>query len=143
MSDLKVFTVDPSTGAMRLGVPKPAQTISGIDLLVQIVALAFLNNGGRSISNPGRAGGLRAYIGSYNIDPDDPSELFTDIQLMTSRVDEMIKLEQVNTSRPPSERLRSLQLADIVPNEEDLSVEVVVRVVNEEGAVANAVVVTP
>jgi hypothetical protein len=143
MSDLKVFSVDSSTGAMRLGIPKPGQLVSGIDLLVQLVALAYLNNGGRSISNPGRAGGLRAYIGAYNIDPDDPSELFADIQLMTSRIDEMIKLEQVNTSRPPSERLRSLQLADIVPNEEDLSVEVVVRVVNEEGTATSAVVVTP
>jgi hypothetical protein len=141
MADMKVLTRDPSTGVLTLGVPTPPEYIEGIDLLVQIVALLYLNNGGRSIANPGRAGGLREFIG-INYDPDDPQEVFADIQLMTSRIEQMIKEEQVYTSRPPSERLQRLQLIDIIPNEEQREIDIRVAVVNEEQSVSELVVTT-
>lgn len=140
MPDLQLLIRDPGTGRLRLGSPKPPVKISGIDLLVQIVALLLMNNGGRSIVSPGRAGGLRALLGT-NFDPEDPSELFADIRLIVSRVEQTIKEEQVRTSRPPSERLQSLQLIDIVPDEVNFDIEVVIAVVNEEQQQAQAVVV--
>lgn len=141
MPDLKVFTTDATTGALVPGIPRPPQTVEGIDLLVQIVAILYLNNGGRSIFQPGRAGGLRGYIGMA-IDPEDPSELFADLRLMTSRIEQIIKEEQVQTRRPPSERLQSLQLVDIVPGGDQVdSVELIVAVINEEHSQAQAVVV--
>jgi hypothetical protein len=116
--------------------------VEGIDLLVQIVALLFLLNGGRSISTPGRAGGLRELLGS-NLDPDDPAELFADVRLIVSRVEQTIKEEQVRTQRGPSERLQALQLVDIIPDGDNgTSIEVIVAVVNEEQQQAQAVVVT-
>jgi hypothetical protein len=105
--------------------------VQGIDLLVQIVALLFLNNGNRSIFAPGRAGGLRSFIG-VNYDIDDPSELFADLRLVASQVEQTIKQEQESTSRPSSERLLSLQLIDIVPDDSNLEVEIIVQVINEE-----------
>jgi hypothetical protein len=141
MADMKMLSSDPYTGKLTLGIPVPPEYIEGIDLLVQIVALLYMNNGGRSIANPGRAGGLREFIG-MNYDPDDPAEVFTDIQLMTSRIEQMIKEEQVNTSRPPSERLQALRLIDIVPNEEQLELNIRVAVVNEEQNLAEMVVTT-
>lgn len=140
MPDLKIITRDPNTGRLSLGLGRPPQEVSGIDLLVQIVALLFLTNGGRSIASPGRAGGLREFIG-LAIDPNDPSELFADIQLMTSRIEQTIKEEQVLTNRPPSERLQSLQLVDIIPDDEQPEIEVIVAVVNEEQQQSQAVVV--
>ena len=101
MPDLKVLIRDPATGRLRLGLPRPPQYVSGIDKLVQIVALLFMENGGRSITTPGRAGGLRSLLGS-NINPDDPAELMADVRLITSRVEQQIKEEQVRTRRPPS-----------------------------------------
>ena len=112
-----------------------------MDLLVQNVALLYMNNGGRAIANPCRAGGLREFIG-LNYDPDDPAEIFTDIQLMTSRIEQMIKEEQANSRRPPSERLQALRLVDIIPNEEQLEIEVRVAVVNEEHTVSEMVMTT-
>lgn len=140
MPDLKVLTRDPVTGRLTPGVPRPPQQVSGIDLLVQIVALLYLNNGGRSIFEPGRAGGLRTFIG-LNYDPDDPAELFADLRLMTSRIEQMIKEEQEKTLRKASERLLSLQLLDIIPDDVNPEIEIIVQVVNEEQRTSQAVVV--
>lgn len=140
MPDLKVLTRDATTGRLIPGVPRPPQTVSGIDLLVQIVALLYLNNGGRSIFTPGRAGGLRDFIG-LNFDPDDPSELFADLRLMTSRIEQMIKEEQEQTGRPTSERLQQLLLLDIIPDPVQPEIEIIVQVINEEQQTSQAVVV--
>jgi hypothetical protein len=141
MPDLKMLILDPATGRLRLGMPRPPAKISGIDLLVQIVVLLFMNNGGRAIVAPGRAGGLRALLGS-NINPEDPSELFADVRLIVSRVEQLIKEEQVRTQRPPSERLHNLQLIDIVPDPVSPEIEIIIAVVNEEQQQSQAVVVT-
>lgn len=141
MPDIKVLVRDPTTGRLSIGLSRPPTLASGIDLLVQIVALLFLNNGGRSIVTPGRAGGLRSLLGS-NINPDDPAELFADVRLIVSRVEQLIKEEQVRTRRPPSERLANLQLIDIVPDPDNPEFEIVVMVVNEEQQQSQAVVVT-
>lgn len=139
MPDLKILISDPATGSLTPGIPRPPQYVEGIDLLVQNVALLFMNNGGRSIVVPDRAGGLRNYIG-VNFDIDDPSELFADLRLMTSQVEQQIKEEQVSTARAPSERLSALHLIDIVPDDEQPEVNIIVAVVNEEQQTAQAVV---
>lgn len=141
MPDLKLLSRDPETGRLHLGMPRPPQFVEGIDKLVQIVVLLFMENGGRSIVTPGRAGGLRALLGS-SIDLEDPSELLADVRLIVSRVEQQIKEEQGSTQRPPSERLRSLQLVDILPDATNPEIEVVVAVINEEQQQAQAVVVT-
>ena len=137
--DLKMLLADPTTGALRLGMPRPPQFVSGIDKLVQIVALELLNNGGRSIFDPAGGGGLRALVGT-NVDYDDPSEIFSDVRVTLSRVEQNIKNGQVNTTRPPSERLSQLQIVDIVPDEANLEVRVLLGVVNEEQRLGQAVV---
>lgn len=139
MPDLKMLITDPNTGRMTVGMPRPPETVSGIDLLVQIVVLLYLNNGGRSIFYPGRSGGLREYIG-LNYDNDDPSEIFADMRLIASQIEGMIKEEQVKTNRPPSERLLALRVIDIIPDETQLEIELQVQVVNEEQQTAQAMV---
>jgi len=139
MADLKILVSDPATGRLTPGMARPPQYVSGIDLLVQNVAMLYLTNGGRSIVFPDRAGGLRDYIG-MSFDIDDPSELFADIRLMTSQIEQQIKEEQVSTARPPSERLAALQVVDIVPDDEQPEINVIVAVVNEEQQTAQAVV---
>lgn len=140
MPDLKILARDKTTGRLTPGVSRPPETVEGIDLLVQVVALLFLSNGGRSIFDPGRAGGLRSFIGQ-NFDPSEPSELFADLRLMTSRVEQQIKEEQERTHRPPSERLRTLQILDIIPDPYLPEIEIVVQVINEEQETQQAVVV--
>lgn len=140
MPDIKIINIDPATGQVRLGLSRPPKEISGIDLLVQNVAILYMTNGGRSIIVPDRVGGLRKFLGA-NVDLDDPAEFFADVRMMTSQIEQQIKREQVSTSRPTSERLEALQLIDIIPNEEDSSVEIRVVVVNEDQQQQQAVVV--
>ena len=140
--DLKILVADPVTGALQLGMPRPPEFVSGIDKLVQMVALELLNNGGRSIFRPGAGGGMRALLGT-NVDYDDASELFGDVNVTLSRIEQNLKQGQATTSRPPSERLSRLQVIDIVPDESNLAVNVVVGVINEEQTVAQAVVALP
>lgn len=141
MPDLKMLVQDETTGRLRVGMPRPPELVEGIDLLVQIVVLLYLNNGGRSIFHPGRAGGLRAFLG-LNHDPEDPSELFADLRLMTSRIEQIIKEEQVQTNRAPSERLVALNVIDIIPDSDLDDIEFIVQVVNEEQQTQQAVIVT-
>lgn len=141
MSNLKVLSRDPTTGRLRLGLTVPPRSVSGIDLLVQEVALLLLNNGGRSIAFPGLGGGLRALIGT-GYSPDDPSELFADVRLIVSRVEQIIKEGQIRTRRPPSERLQSLRLIDIIPDPINPEFEIVISVINEEQQQSQAVVVS-
>ena len=141
MANLKVLFRDPATGRLRLGLPKPSQKVSGIDSLVQNVALLFMTNGGRSIASPGRAGGLRDFLGT-SVDFEDPSELFADVRLMVIQVERQIKEEQVKTRRPPSELLLALYLVDIVPDSDQPEIDIIVSVVNQEQQQAQAVVVT-
>lgn len=136
---LKMLTTDPLTGALRIGIPRPPQTVEGINALMQIVALTMLNNGGRAITRPGWAGGLRKLIGA-NLDGDDMSEVFADLRIMISTIEQLIKEDQVNTNRPPSERLQSLQLIDVTPDDSDLAVLATVAVINEEHQQSRAIV---
>jgi len=140
MPDLKVLKRDAFTGRFTPGMSRPPETVSGIDLLVQVVVLLLLNNGGRSIFQPGRAGGLREFIGQ-NFDPDDPSELFADLRLMISRAEQIIKEEQEQTHRSPAEKLLSLQLLDIIPDPEQPEIEIIVQVMNQQQQTQQAVVV--
>jgi hypothetical protein len=140
VSNLKVLVADPVTGRLTLGLSRPPVFLDGIDLLVQIVALLLMENGGRSIATPGRAGGLRNLLGS-NINPDDPAELFADVRLIVSQVEQTIKEEQVSMNRPPSVRLQSLPLIDIIPDADSTSIEILISVVNEEQQQSQAVVV--
>ena len=117
--------------------PRPPEFVSGIDKLVQIVALELLNSGGRSIFRPGAGGGLRVLLGT-NVDYEDPTELFADVRLTISQVEQNIKTAQVTTLRPPSERLAALQIVDLVPDLQDLTVTVLLGVVSEDQQLGQA-----
>ena len=139
MPNLNILSVDAGTGLLKLGLATPSDEIEGIELLVQIVTILYLTDGGRSITFPDRVGGLRQFLGN-NVNPDDPSELMADIRMMTTQIEQQIKQEQTSTGRPPSERLQALQLIDIIPNEADASIEIIVSVMNEEQQTEQAVV---
>ena len=136
--DLKMLS-RTADGTLVLGMSRPPEFLDGIDKLVQIVTLVLLTNPGRSIFTPSKGGGLRSLIG-INIDPEEPGELFADIRLMIERSRDFILQTQVNTMRPSSERLKDLQLVDIVLNDNSDQVEVLLGVINEEQDVGQALV---
>lgn len=136
--DVKVFTIS-ATGSLVMGVSRPPVMLTGIDKLVQMVALVLLTNPGRSISSPGKGGGIRSLIGT-NIDPEAPEELFADIRLMIERTKDYIIQSQANTTRDASERLKDLTLVDIVLKDDSDQGEIVLAVTNQEQDTGQAIV---
>lgn len=140
MPDLKLLSRDPNTGRLRPALSRPPEVVEGVDFLVQLVALTYLTNPGRSIISPDRGGGLRRFLGS-NFDLTDPSELFADLRVLTSQVEQIIKEEQQRTTRPPSERLSALQLVDLIPSNDQPEVDMIVQIVSEDQQQTRAIVV--
>lgn len=139
MADIKIVHKDPNTGVLTIGIPRPPQFVSGIDLLVQIVTIELLTSPGRDIIDPDAGGNLRSLIGS-NMAFDDEAEIFAEMRVMVSAAEENIKRKQRNSNRPASEQLGQLQLIDIVPDEENLQLEVILRVVSLDQQDTSAIV---
>ena len=137
--DIKVVQKDPVTDTLSIGIPRPPQYISGIDLLVQIIVIELLSSPGRDILNPGGGGNLRSLIGA-NVNFDDESEIFAEIAMMVSATERNIKQFQEAYGRPANEKLARLDLVDLVPDEENLQLEVILRATSMDQQTAEAIV---
>lgn len=137
MPDIKVVTRNEITGVLEIGISRPPQYISGIDLLVQIVVLELLHSPGRSIIDPESGGNLRSLIGSNF---DDEGEIYADVKMMINTVEKNIRAAQESTNRPSNEKLAKLVLMDIVPDEEQALLEIMLRVVSMDQQTSDAIV---
>lgn len=139
MSDVKIVSRDPVTGVLSIGISRPPQFVSGINLLVQIVTIELLHSPGRDITNPETGANLRSLIGA-NIAFDDEAEIFAEIKLMVQTAENNIKTLQASSSRPANEQLARLELMDVVPDEENLQLEIIIRVTSLDQQSTDAVV---
>lgn len=139
MSDVKIVSKDPETGVLSIGISRPPQFVSGIDLLVQVVAIELLHSPGRDIIDPDTGANLRSLIGS-SVAFDDESEIFAEIRLMVKAAEDNIKKTQASSNRPSNEQLGRLELMDIVPDEESLQLEIIIRVTSLDQQSTSAVV---
>lgn len=139
MSDVKIVSRDPVTGVLSIGISRPPQFVSGIDLLVQIVTIELLHSPGRDITDPETGANLRSLIGA-NIAFDDEAEIFAEIKLMVQTAENNIKALQTSSSRPANEQLGRLELIDVVPDEENLQLEIIIRVISLDQQSTDAVV---
>lgn len=134
MEDFKVYTRDPSTGAVTLVPPSIPTRISGRDKLVQTVILALLNNPGRNVLYPERGSGLPGLIGQSNLNPSDPTEIIASVSERIERVkDEIIDSQSTLENETPSERLQELLLVNVESGTQIDEVVVILRVVSEAG----------
>ena len=137
--DIKIVTKDANTGVLSIGIPRPPKFVSGIDLLVQIVVIELLTSPGRDISDPQSGGNLRSLIGA-NLAFSDEAEVFAEVRIMISSAEQNIKRKQRTVQRPSSEKLSRLDLIDIVPDEENLQLEIILRVVSLDQQDTEAIV---
>lgn len=139
MADVKVVTRNAETGVLEIGIPTPPQFVSGIDLLVQIVTIEFLASPGRDINEPDSGGNIRSLIGAP-VAFDDEAEIYAEIKLMVQNSERNIKRLQQASSRPSNEKLSRLDLIDVVPDETNLSLEVIMRIVSMDQQDTEAIV---
>lgn len=137
--NIKVIQKDEATGVLSIGMSRPPQYVSGIDLLVQIVVMEFLSSPGRDILNPGGGGNVRSLLGT-NVNFEDEAEIFTEISMMVSATESNIKTIQEAYNRPANEKLARLEMVDIVPDDETMQLEIILRVVSMDQQSTEAIV---
>jgi hypothetical protein len=129
--DIQIVTFNALTGLAELGLPRVPRRLRGMDMLMQIVVLAFLRNPGKDTFSPNEGSGLRAAIGQYNMT--NTSEVSA-LCLQRAKV---VETEVIGRQRPdrgtPQERLRKLNVLDVAVNEADGAVVMRVQVLNEAG----------
>lgn len=139
MADVKIVQRDSVTGVLTVGITRPPEFISGIDLLVQSVVIELLHSPGRDINDPQSGANLRSLIGA-NVSFDDEAEIFAEIKLMVSAAEKNMRAAQASSNRPANEQLGKLELMDVVPDEENLQLEVIIRVTSLDQQSTDAIV---
>lgn len=135
--DLKVLAIDPVT--QRASFLIQPKTISGMDLLVQLVVLTLLTSPGSDILEPGMGAGIRDLIG-MNIDPTDVTEIQAEVLRKISKAQSEIIDNQIGLNVPQEEKLRRLALQSIRAIPEEGRIDVRIRVENELGRTKDVVI---
>jgi len=135
--DLKMLVIDPRTN--RMSIQLQSKMVSGMDLLVQIVVLNLLTNPETDLLDPNDGGGLRELIGT-NYDPDDLSELYTDISRRIAKTQSEIISRQIEVDTPTEERLRQIEIVSLTASQELGTVNLRLRIENEVGRTRDVVI---
>lgn len=135
--DLKMVYIDPVT--RRATIKLVPQEVSGIDLLVQTVILSLLTNPESDLLDPNDGGGLRELIGT-NYDPDDLSELYTEVSRRVAKTEAEIIDNQIGLDVTAEERLSRIDIVSLQPGLQDGVVDLRLRVENELGRTRNVVI---
>lgn len=129
MKELRMYQVD-SYGKVTLGVGSAPKYVSGINRLIQIVIFYILQNPGRSVLSPQSGSGLRALIGTTNLEGEQ--ELHAEVTLSVSKMQQDIIDLQATTADPPDEKLAQIVIVSIKASGDD-SAELTLRVINQAG----------
>ena len=129
--DIKIVQVDPDTREVYLSMPIIPVYAQGMDLLIQIVALAYLSNPGQDLNDIGGGSGVRDVIGQIDVVGED--QLTADFLTRTAKIESEIINYQENESIPASERLKSLTVKGVEIDADQLEMRARVKIENQSG----------
>ena len=132
MADTKIVFVDPVTGQVNIRLS--AETVEGIEELIQVVVLSLLNISGQAALDPEEGGGLPELIGT-NFGVDDPQELFAEVQQRVNKTQSEVREQQVGLDLDPEAKLKELKVISIEPGGEIDRIAVRIRLINELGRI--------
>lgn len=128
---VRVVYVDPVSREISLQFPLIPQYITGIDLLIQVVALAYLTNPGQDINSPDDGSGVREIIGQIDVVGEE--QLKADFLTRTAKIEGEIIANQSTLDLPASERLRSLTIQGMAVDAVNLELKARVKIENQAG----------
>ena len=134
------LSVKDENGFITLGLPDNPKRLSGIDLLVQIVALKVLKTFDQDVFDPKEGAGVRSDIGTYNFAQGDIEEVRLMIIQKIKKVEQDIIVEQGTSIGTLAERLRELRVLDLAIDPDNASVAARIQVINESGNTKDIVV---
>jgi hypothetical protein len=118
MKDIRVIQRDPKTGKLSFGVTARPQTVSGLDKLVQVFALALYNSPGRDVLEPNKGGGLEDLIGQYNYSKSELSVLMDEVYRILDKVASEVKQAQQGLiNEDPNAMLNTYRITDLKEEE--------------------------
>ena len=127
--DIRVIQRDTSTGILTLAAGSVPTFVSGFDLLIQIVALAYYTDPGQDVFFPTEGAGVRTLIGQ--IDGTNQQELTADFLTRTAKIESEILTNQAGLNRDLTELLQSLTVVGIDFDLADLAMNPSVKIVNQ------------
>ena len=130
--DYQIITFDPTSGVGTIGIPTVQKKITGLNLLLQVVALSYLRNPGKSIFFPTEGSGLRIDLGQYNYGVTGQEVQTLAVQRTRAVQQEVISRQDPNQGTP-SERLSSLTLQNFAFNASTGQSMLQVQILSEAG----------
>lgn len=135
--DTKIVHVHPSS--RQVSIRLSPMTVSGIDLLIQLVVLSLLNDPGKAILDIADGGGLPELIGR-NLSMEDPQELYAELQQRINKTKTEVLNQQLGLDLEAEEKLRDLTILSVEPGVDESSATVRIRLINEAGRIIDLAV---
>lgn len=132
--DLGLIRLDRTTGEVTFEIGDNPPLVTGMNKLVQVVLITMITTSG-SDKFEDWGGGLLSILGRP-MNPVNPAGIKSDVTVVVNATQEQILAEQVDPNLPTDERLRRIDLVDVIINADLLEVEVLIRIVNEDEEVA-------
>ena len=138
MPDIQIVQFDPATGLGTLALGNNPKLITGLELLAQIVALAYLKNPGQDVIDPTEGSGIRQDIGQTPLTSVDEANLL--VMQRTKVVEAEILSRQTVGVGEPSEKLKKLVVLDVATDLTNARIVARVKVTNETGGATDILV---
>ena len=136
--DFPLITFNSETGLAEVGIPKTPKGLFGIKVLVQIVVIAILKNGGQDVLMPNEGSGLRSMIGQYNFT--EPNAIKSEVVQRIGLIEKQIIANQAGFIVPSAEKLKKLTVLSVVADNTTGAAAVRIQVYNEAGQSITTVV---
>lgn len=108
----------------------------GIYVLVQLCTLSLMRTPGRDVLSPDMGGGLRS-ITAKPLGMSSLPERKNEVGSAVAATERQLMEEQVRSTLPPEERLRSLTLEEVSYNFDEQEWRIVIRIVSDAGGAAD------
>jgi hypothetical protein len=117
--DLRLYQVG-SDGSVSLGIGAVPTFIKGIELLAQMVIIAYLENPGQDVDYPSEGSGVRTLIGQFDVV--NEKDLKVEFLNRTTKIEQEIVARQAKLDIKSDEKLKKINIVslNIDPTSSDL-----------------------
>lgn len=124
--DLKILRVKPD-GTVYFDITDTPSYASGMDILAQMVAIAYLENPGQDVLNVTEGSGVRTLIGQFDVV--NQRDLRIEFLNRTAKIESEIIKKQSSLDILPNEKLKKLNILslNINPDNSELIAEVAIE----------------
>lgn len=141
MDDIKIVHRDPTTGRLTIKIGTPPKLATAQERLVQNFVVMLVNHPGQDVESPKDGGGLPSLIGQRNINPEDPGEMMSELNLVLDATKrKVIEYQIAMAYDEPESKLRDVQVVGLELGTNIDELELKLRLVSEAGLATDIIV---